>query len=135
MTSIDNIHIMCANELCPGILFYKFQDSISILKLDFLGGATLRKIYDPGIVDPFQFFDKDIFNRNNLIKLGIFSDGVMVDKVLFQVQKIKLLKLHQVIEMLSISNMGSRIAIEIAKMIAGIKYSDYAMTKKFFEMF
>lgn len=131
---IDKIHLMCENENCSGKKLERFIYGVNALKLDFFGEATIEKIFNAGIETPFDLFDPTKFNRERLIHFG-FSDGISLDKLLHQVNKIRSITVEQTLLMLAITGLGKSVSKELAKKLCKLPYSDHGLTKKFFTMF
>ena len=132
----DDIRIVCVNPDCDGTKYYKFLYALNLLKLDFFGERTIRKIYETcNLKDVFEIFNTNVFNKNILIKNRFFNDGKSTDRLFVELDKIVSLKLEKIILMMGIPGLGTKIAPQIANMISHISYSEKGLTKKYFDMF
>ncbi len=132
---VDGIHLICPNEYCDGTNFYKFLYGFEQLKLDFFGEKIIKRIYDAGLHNVIDIFDKKKFNREFLIEKCGLPDGKNVDRLLEQRDKKKSIELREIIVLMAINGIGKRASVEIAKMVSGLEYTDFNFQKEFFEMF
>lgn len=130
----NDIHLTCINNACPGKKMELLKFAIGVLNMAFFGPKMIQRIYNCGITNVFELFDKKKFNKSFLVSTGL-PEAQTIDRLLNEVRKIKSLDLSQVILMMNIEDLGKTTSAQIAKMIAGVKYTDYGLQKKHFSAF
>lgn len=127
---IDDIHLICPNDLCEGKSYYKFINGFNQLGVDGSGGAAIEKLWNAGFTRAIDILDKEKFNYKNLIKSGEFKEGKTLKKLVEQVYAISEIKLNSLILMLGFDGMGSKTSVEVAKKIANQKFNFSGLEKR-----
>lgn len=131
---LDEMHLYCNNEECSGMKFYQFIYGANALNLDFLGEATLEKIFfNSDVKTAFDLLDRTKFNKPALLNAG-FSDGKNIDRILDQIYNLSSVTMKQVVLMLSIPGLGKRVSEEVAKKLSNVKFSTFGLEKRFFDL-
>ena len=127
---VDDTHIFCTNDECPGIGLKKFVNSMDALDVFGCGDAMCETLYYEVSDNPFYYLlcPKDIL----LYEMSIH--GVMnknMEKFVEEVKSKTSITLEAVIAMMSYEGMsnGGRTIQEVAKKIAGIDYSFKGLEK------
>lgn len=121
-TKVDDIHLLCVNPDCNGVLEKKFLYNTNLLKIDFLGEETSKKLFQSGL---FKNVYDLIVNFNNrkqeLLNNNILPNGKIIES-LSKSFNIKEMKIERVIELLGEDGLGSRMSKQLANYYSNIDY-------------
>ncbi len=127
--NLEGIHLMCSSEECDTKKLKKFIVGLGVYRLDKFGGVTRKTLFEAGYDEIWKIFEKTSFNETNLITTGFFKKGRTLEKLLQEIEKLKKVKLAQVILSLGFEGIGSTAAKEIAKFIRNQEYSFKGLEK------
>lgn len=122
------LHIKCTNSNCQGIEFEKFLSSINCFKVEYLGEALVKKLFDKGMRNGYEILYTKIEDFLN-------ETSVNLKKVQKQLDSIKEIELKQLILSLQIKDSGSVTSEILAKLYSNIEYSDKGIQKSVIEDF
>lgn len=122
----DSVNIYCDNEECEGLKFERFANGLHSLGLFYLGGSTIKKLFDSGLTEAYKIFKIKNFNE------FLNEDNKNFDKIYEQLNKIKKLKISKIIALLGIPNLGGSTIKQLANKISDINYNSIGLEKKFF---
>lgn len=125
----DTLHLMCMNDDCEAKDIIKLEVGIKVLKIEEIGGPTVEKLFAAGIRSVKDLFDKNKFNKENLIARGQFKDGRNLEIKLNAVSAIKEIPLECVIESLKIKDAGTSVSKQIARFHCGISHDFKGLNK------
>jgi len=129
-TRIDGIHIWCDNQECLSRVVSKLEGGIRAFKIENLGGATIRKIYEAGFKSILDIFDFQKFNEENLIKSGLFKEGRSLEIIMENVRGVKSVSIAQALMACQFENLGWSTAQELGKYLSGIDYDFKGLNKE-----
>ena len=111
---IDDLHIWCDNRECYTRVISQLTLAIKIFKAENIGQSTVEKFYEAGFRKVTQLFDRESFNRENLIKTGSFKEGRQLDIILEAMHGIEEVTLAQVILACQYDQIGNAAAEKLA---------------------
>jgi DNA ligase (NAD+) len=111
---IDDLHIWCDNRECYTRVISQLTLAIKIFKAENIGQSTVEKFYEAGFRKVTQLFDREIFNRENLVKTGFFKEGRQLDIILEAMHGIEEVTLTQVILACQYDQIGNAAAEKLA---------------------
>lgn len=112
--TIDTIHLNCTNPKCLGQLTQKLKSDISILKVDFLGEASIEKLAQSGEYETVLDFLNPTKNSVTALVANGLPNGSQVRKISAQLQSITEIDLANVIKSMGVNNLGDSIANKLA---------------------
>jgi NAD-dependent DNA ligase len=115
-----SIGLYCKNDLCSGAAVRKLQKGIEQLDIKGIGLSTCEKLFEADIKRIEDIFDKTKFNRMKLIDSGHFKSGRSLDIIVDAVDKTNSLELKRIVNSLNITDVGSSVSEQIARMLAGL---------------
>ena len=113
-TDVDGIHIWCHNIECEDQVISRINAALQIFKIENVGGATIKKLYDSGFKSIKDYFGPN-FNREYLISTGNFKDGRALDIILENVKGLKETTIARVIMACGIKKLGWSAAKQLEK--------------------
>lgn len=116
---IDDLHIWCDNRECYTRVISQLTLAIKIFKAENIGQSTVEKFYEAGFKKVTQLFDREIFNRENLIKTGFFKEGRQLEIIIEAMHGIKEVSLMQVILACQYDQIGGAAAEKLALYFSG----------------
>jgi DNA ligase (NAD+) len=116
---IDDLHIWCDNRECYTRVISQLTIAIKIFKAENIGQSTVEKFYEAGFKKVTHLFDREIFNRENLIKTGFFKDGRQLEIILEAMHGIEEVTLSQVILACQYDQIGNAAAEKLALYFSG----------------
>jgi DNA ligase (NAD+) len=116
---IEEIHIWCDNTECCSKIILQLLSAVKIFKAENIGQSTIEKLYEAGFNSTSKLFSKEIFNKSNLIKTGIFKDGRQLDIILESIHGIKEVTLTQIILACQYDQIGTVAAEKLALYFSG----------------
>lgn len=116
---IDDLHIWCDNRECYTRVISQLTLAIKIFKAENIGQSTVEKFYEAGFKKVTQLFDREIFNRENLIKTGFFKEGRQLEIIIEAMHGIKEVSLMQVILACQYDQIGGAAAEKLALHFSG----------------
>lgn len=114
------IKLMCNNINCIGTKIKKLQKGIIALEIRGLGPAVIEKLLHSGINNSYELFDKEIFNKENLINSGEFKSGRALDKIIASVESVKEIPIDKAILSLQLDNIGKTFSEKLGMIISGV---------------
>jgi DNA ligase (NAD+) len=118
---IEGIHLVCNNPNCQEQLISKLGIGIGTFGLENIGGATIVKLYNSGIRKISDLFDRSKFNKETLIKSGLFKQGRSLDIIFESFEKRKPITMIRIINALAFKNVGWSTSKEISKIFENEK--------------
>ena len=119
--SSGSIGLYCTFDDCAGTAVKKLQKGIEVLDIKGIGFSTCEKLNKAGILKIEDVFDKTKFNRMKLIESGEFKSGKSLDIIVDAVDKKDSLELKRIVNSLNITDVGSSVSEQIARMLAGLQ--------------
>lgn len=116
-----SIGLYCVNDSCSGSAVKKLQKGIEQLDIKGIGLSTCEKLFEAGIESIEDIFDKTKFNRMKLIDSGHFKSGKSLDIIVDAVDKKNSLELKRIVNSLNITDVGSSVSEQIARMLSGLE--------------
>lgn len=113
------IHLICTNPNCEMQLIGRLSAGISTFGLENIGGSTIKKLYQAGIKQISDLFDKSKFNESSLIASGQFKKGRSLEIIFESFEKRKPITITRLINSLAFKNVGLSTSVEIAKIFEG----------------
>lgn len=111
---IDDLHIWCDNRECYTRVISQLSSAIRIFKAENVGQSTVEKFYEAGFKKVTQLFDREIFNKENLIKTGFFKEGRQLEIILEAMHGMKEVTLTQIILACQYDQIGNAAAEKLA---------------------
>ncbi len=118
----DLTHIYCSNKKCPEMMIKKFYKGIQILKLRNIGPSMVRKLYEAGVENVLELFNKNL-TPQKLIENGDFKEGRALERVFESINSIKSIEYSDLLRIEQIDGIGSTISKMITKYYLGAQYS------------
>lgn len=112
-------HLICTNEHCPDKEIAKLINALRTFDVENIGPANVALLHQSGIKNIIDVFNPLKFNRNTLLKGGLFKSGRALDIILNAPLKVKEFSLPLIINSLNFENVGKRLSKEIAKVFEG----------------
>jgi len=116
---IQGVHLVCTNPNCKEQLISRLAAGIGTFGLENVGGATIDKLYQAGIKQISDLFDRSKFNEDQLIKSGQFKKGRALEIVMESFNKRKPITMTRLIASLAFKNVGWSTSEEISKIFEG----------------
>ena len=113
-TEIDGIHVWCHNVECEDQVISRINSALQIFKIENVGGATIKKLYDSGFKSIKDYFGPN-FNKEHLISTGNFKEGRALDIILENVNGLTETTVARVIMACGIKNLGWSAAKQLEK--------------------
>jgi DNA ligase (NAD+) len=111
---IDDMHIWCDNRECYSRVISQLSAAVRIFKAENVGQSTVEKFYEAGFKKVTQLFDREIFNKENLIKTGLFKEGRQLEIIIEAMHGMKEVTLTQIILACQYDQIGSAAAEKLA---------------------
>lgn len=124
----DLTHIMCVNPHCEGVLYEKFDASVRVFNIEWLGSALIKRLFDAGLRSGWEIFVNNLPNLLNETHQNTL-------KVQHQISVTKEIPLEALILSLQIRDSGRTISKELAKMYVGLEYSMFGLQRSVFDDF
>lgn len=129
--SEEDIHLFCRNLNCNGILEKRFVSMTSLLKIDFLGGETSKKIFSSGMFsDVFDLIINFRTKKSELISRGILPKGKIINSLENSFSKLSSINLETVIELMGDDGLGTRMSKMLAKYHSNVDYDFSGFEKR-----
>jgi len=119
--SSGSIGLYCTFDDCAGTAVKKLQKGIEVLDIKGIGLSTCEKLNIAGILKIEDIFDKTKFNRMKLIESGEFKAGKSLEIIVNAVDKKDSLELKRIVNSLNITDVGSSVSEQVARMLAGLQ--------------
>lgn len=132
---IEDVHLLCKNDDCVGIKRALYSQSIGQLSLFGIGSSMIRDLWESGFTNPLDLLNPTKFNKAEVLKRGVISDGKTLDNLFAEIGKVKKLSLRKIIMMLGFKGMGTSTSKQIANKIAGVPYDFSGLQKSIVEGF
>ena len=132
---VEDVHLLCKNDDCVGIKRALYSQSIGQLSLFGIGSSMIRDLWESGFTNPIDLLNPTKFNKAEVLKRGIISDGKTLDNLFNEIGKVKELSLRKIIMMLGFRGMGTSTSKQIANKIAGVPYDFSGLQKSIVEGF
>ena len=116
---IDDVHIWCDNRECYSRVISQLSAAVRIFKAENVGQSTVEKFYEAGFKKVTQLFDREIFNRETLIRTGFFKEGRQLDIILDAMHGMKEVTLTQIILACQYDQIGNAAAEKLAFYFSG----------------
>jgi NAD-dependent DNA ligase len=128
----DIFKLFCPNNDCGGGVIKKLIKGVKILEIKNIGPSTIEKLYNIGVENCIDIFDKSIINKKNMIESGEFKEGKALENILNSIKNYKELSVDKAIHSMQIEidkldeegtiPIGSSLSNELGKMISGVDY-------------
>jgi len=128
----DLTHIYCSNKMCPEMMVKKFYKGIQILKLRNIGPAMVKKLYEAGIKNLRELFNKDL-KPEKLIKNGDFKEGRALERLFESINSVKSIEYPDLLRIEQIEGVGQTISKMITKYYMEAQYSFSGFDKTIIE--
>jgi len=120
-SSSGSVGLYCVNDICAGAAVKKLQKGVEQLGIKGIGLSTCEKLFEAKIERVEDLFDKTKFNRMKLIDSGHFKSGKSLEIIVNAVDKTDSLELKRIVNSLNITDVGSSVSEQIARMLAGLE--------------
>jgi len=130
--SEDLTHINCSNEVCPEMMVKKFYKGISILKLRNIGPAMVKRLYEAGVKNLLELFNKDL-KPETLIENGDFKEGRELERLFESINSLRSLEYSDLLRAEQLVGVGNTISKMITKYYLDAQYSFSGFDKSIIE--
>jgi NAD-dependent DNA ligase len=134
------LKLFCPNEECGGSVLKKLEKAVSILELKNVGPATIQLLYNVGVRNVIDIFDKEIINEETLIESGEFKEGRKLEILLDSIASFKEISMEKAIHSLQIEipkesgegviPIGKSLSLQIANMVSGLTSDFVGLSKQ-----
>lgn len=131
----EDIHLYCKNPNCEQKGVSKLAAGIRSLGIKGIGKKIVEKLYQANIISVVDLFDKEKFNKQNLISSKVFKQGRALDLIFEAFERHNELTLDQVINALSFPDIGRRLSKVVAKIYSGEKVNMKGVNRNAVEPF
>jgi DNA ligase (NAD+) len=124
----DLTHIYCNNKECPEMMVKKFYKGISILKLRNIGPAMVKRLYEAGIKNVLELFNKNLTDKF-LIENGDFKDGREIERLFESINSVRNIDYSDLLRIEQINGLGETISKMITKYYLDAQYNFSGLEK------
>lgn len=127
---VEEIHLMCENELCPGVAIKKLSKALEILDIDGLGPKIAEKLFNTGYFTILEVLDPEVFNADKLLERETFKPGKILDNAVRNVADLTKVDLAKLIQALQIRDIGSTASKQVALYYSDMLYDFFGLNKE-----
>jgi DNA ligase (NAD+) len=111
----------------------KLSNAVKILGIENIGMATCEELYNSGIRNIVDLLDTETFNKDRLIKSGIFVNGRKLEIIIESVSQKRTIEIWQIIDALQYNQVGTSMSKELAKFFVNVPYDFSGLNKSVIE--
>jgi len=126
LSIIDDLHLRCNYEKCPGSGTKKLAKALEILDLKGLGPKLAEKLFEVGFFFIEDILDLNSFDPKRLIDLGVFKPGKGLDNVYASVATLENIDLAKLIEAMQFEDVGKTLSKRLSEYYSGNKDVDFS---------
>lgn len=116
------IKLMCKNRECPGTAIKRLTKGILELKIREVGPSTIECLYNAGMRNSYDVFDRINFSEEVLVKSNQFKEGRALQKILDSIASTTEISIENAIASMQIDDIGTTFSLQIGKMLSGMPY-------------
>lgn len=116
------IKLMCKNRECPGTAIKRLTKGIVVLDVREVGPSTIESLYQAGMRNSYDLFDRINFSEEKLIESESFKEGRALQKILDSVASVKEIPIDKAIASLQIDDIGTSFSLQIGKMLSKLPH-------------
>lgn len=130
LSILDDLHLLCTNEICPGSGTKKLSKALEILDLKGLGPKMAEKLFECGFHKIEDILDLENFDPRRLVDLGVFKPGKTLDNVYESVCKLENIDLAKLLQAMQFEDVGKTLSQRLAEFYSGqdVDFSGFTKT-------
>lgn len=130
LSIVDDLHLLCTNEICPGSGTKKLSKALEVLDLKGLGPKMAEKLFESGFHKIEDILDLENFDPRRLVDLNVFKPGKTLDNIYESVCKLENIDLAKLIVAMQFEDVGKTLSNRLAEFYSGqdVDFSGFTKT-------
>lgn len=129
LSIVDDLHLLCTNEICPGSGTKKLSKALEILDLKGLGPKMAEKLFECGFHKIEDILDLENFDPRRLVDLNVFKPGKTLDNIYESVCKLENIDLAKLLQAMQFEDVGKTLSQRLAEFYSGQEVDFSGFTK------